>query len=91
MPGSTSSTSIGSGDAVEAILEAVFAELPLAAVCAFIVYDAERFLRYSRELARLALLEQAQPMLELRDAKLELVDLVAKDEIELCRERASAR
>jgi hypothetical protein len=41
-------TSVGSGDAVEAILEAVFAELPLAAVCAFIVYDAERFLRFSR-------------------------------------------
>jgi hypothetical protein len=41
-------TSIGSGDAVEAILEAAFAELPLAAVCALIVYDAERFLRYSR-------------------------------------------
>jgi len=41
-------TSIGSGDAIEAILEAVLAELPLAAVCAFIVYDAERFIRFSR-------------------------------------------
>jgi hypothetical protein len=41
-------TSVGSGDALEAILEAVFAELPLAAVCALIVYDAERFMRYSR-------------------------------------------
>jgi hypothetical protein len=38
-------TSIGSGDAVEAILEAVFAELPLAFLCAFIVYDVERFLQ----------------------------------------------
>jgi hypothetical protein len=42
-------TSIGSGDATEAILEAVFAELPLAAVCALIVYDAGRFIaRYTR-------------------------------------------
>jgi hypothetical protein len=41
-------TSIGSGDAVEAILEAVFAELPLAALCGFIVYDAEQFIRLSR-------------------------------------------
>jgi hypothetical protein len=38
-------TSIGSGDALEAILEAVFAELPLAFLCAFIVYDVERFLQ----------------------------------------------
>lgn len=38
-------TSIGSGDSLEAILEAIFAELPLAAVCALIVYDAERFMR----------------------------------------------
>jgi hypothetical protein len=36
-------TSIGGNDWVEAILEAIFAELPLAAVCALIVYDAERF------------------------------------------------
>jgi len=42
-------TSIGSGDAIEAILEAVFAELPLAVVCALIVYDAERFIiRFTR-------------------------------------------
>ena len=42
-------TSIGSGDATEAILEAVFAELPLAVVCALIVYDAERFIiRFTR-------------------------------------------
>jgi hypothetical protein len=50
-------TSIGSGDSLEAILEAIFAELPLAAVCALIVYDAERFMqetvgRYSRRRAR---------------------------------------
>jgi hypothetical protein len=41
-------TSIGSGDALEAILEALLAELPLAFVCALIVYDAERFIRFSR-------------------------------------------
>jgi len=42
-------TSIGSGDAMEAVLEAVFAELPLAVVCALIVYDAERFMiRFTR-------------------------------------------
>jgi hypothetical protein len=41
-------TSIGSGDAIAAILEAAFAELPLAVVCALIVYDAERFVRFSR-------------------------------------------
>jgi hypothetical protein len=41
-------TSIGSGDALEAVLEAVFAELPLALVCAFIVYDVERFLQTTR-------------------------------------------
>ncbi len=36
-------TSIGGNDWVEAVLEAIFAELPLAAVCALIVFDAERF------------------------------------------------
>jgi len=41
-------TSIGSGDALEAILEALLAELPLAFVCALIVYDAERFIGFSR-------------------------------------------
>ena len=42
-------TPIGSGDSTEAILEAIFAELPLAAVCALIVYDGERFIRrYTR-------------------------------------------
>ena len=46
-------TSIGGSDWVEAVLEAIFAELPLAGVCALIVYDAERFrqatvVRYAR-------------------------------------------
>src|SRR6185437_4810366 len=36
-------TSIGGNDWVEAVLEALLAELPLAAVCALIVNDAERF------------------------------------------------
>ena len=37
-------TSLGSSDWVSAVLEALFAELPFAAVCALIVYDSERFL-----------------------------------------------
>jgi hypothetical protein len=37
-------TSLGSSDWVEAVLEALFAELPFAAVCALIVWDSERFL-----------------------------------------------
>ena len=50
-------TSIGTDDSLVAILEAIFAELPLAAVCALIVYDAERFrqetvVRYSRRRGR---------------------------------------
>jgi hypothetical protein len=45
-------TSIGSGDATEAVLEAVFAELPLAFLCAFIVYDVERFLQTTRRRTR---------------------------------------
>ena len=45
-------TSIGSGDATEAVLEAVFAELPLALLCAFIVYDVERFLETTRRRTR---------------------------------------
>jgi hypothetical protein len=45
-------TSIGSGDATEAVLEAVFAELPLALLCAFIVYDVERFLQTTRRRSR---------------------------------------
>jgi hypothetical protein len=38
-------TSGGGGERIEAILEAVLAELPLAAICGLIVYDAERFRR----------------------------------------------
>lgn len=38
-------TSQGGGEMWEAVAEAVFGELPLAAVCGFIVYDAETFLR----------------------------------------------
>ena len=41
-------TSVGSGEIVEAVLEAVFVELPLAAICLFIVYDAETFLQARR-------------------------------------------
>jgi len=35
-------TSQGGGERLEALLEAALAELPLAALCAYIVYDAER-------------------------------------------------
>jgi hypothetical protein len=50
-------TSAGGSETTEAVLEACFAELPLAALCAFIVYDAERFrqetvVRYSESLRR---------------------------------------
>jgi hypothetical protein len=38
-------TSTGAGERLEAVLEAVFGELPLAAVCGLIVFDAERFRR----------------------------------------------
>jgi hypothetical protein len=38
-------TSRGAGEIGEAVAEAVLAELPLAGICAFIVYDAETFLR----------------------------------------------
>jgi hypothetical protein len=38
-------TSRGAAEIGEAAAEAVLAELPLAGVCAFIVYDAETFLR----------------------------------------------
>lgn len=36
-------TSTGGGDRLQAVLEAVFAELPLAALCAYVVIDVERF------------------------------------------------
>ena len=42
-------TSQSGGEMAEAVAEAVFGELPLAAVCAFIVYDAETFLRATVE------------------------------------------
>ena len=50
-------TSAGGSETTEAVLEACVAELPLAALCAFIVYDAERFrqetvVRYSESLRR---------------------------------------
>jgi hypothetical protein len=41
-------TSQGGGERVEAVLEALLAELPLAAVCAFVAYDAERVVRKLR-------------------------------------------
>ena len=37
-------TSQGGGEVVEAVLEAAFGELPLAALCAYIVIDVERFI-----------------------------------------------
>jgi hypothetical protein len=48
----------GSGERLEAVLEAALAELPLAAICWFIVYDVERFrqatiVRYSGALDKL--------------------------------------
>ena len=33
------------GERLEAVLQAVFAEIPLAALCAYIVYDVERVQR----------------------------------------------
>lgn len=38
-------TSGGPGERMEAVLQAALAEIPLAAICWFIVYDAERFRR----------------------------------------------
>lgn len=38
-------TSRSGGEQLEALLEACFAELPLAALCGYIVWDAERFVR----------------------------------------------
>jgi hypothetical protein len=51
-------TSQGGVERLEAALEALLAELPLAAVCAFIVWDAERFrnatvVRYAGAMRRL--------------------------------------
>jgi hypothetical protein len=38
-------TSSTGGEQLEAVLEACFAELPLAALCGYIVWDAEQFVR----------------------------------------------
>lgn len=51
-------TSGGASERAEALLEAAFAELPLAGICALIVWDAERFrqatvVRYSGRVRRL--------------------------------------
>ena len=43
-------TSSGGVERMEALLEAAFGELPLAAICGYIVYDAERFLVTVRRL-----------------------------------------
>lgn len=43
-------TSAGGAERLRAVLEAIFAELPLAAICGYIVYDAERFLVTVRRL-----------------------------------------
>ena len=45
-------TSGGGGERLEAVLEAIFAELPLAALCGVIVYDAERVHAWVRRLRR---------------------------------------
>ena len=45
-------TSSGGGDRLQAVLEAVFAELPLAALCAYVVADVERFSATVRRLRR---------------------------------------
>ena len=45
-------TSGGGGERLEAVLEAVFAELPLAALCGVIVYDAELAHAWVRRLRR---------------------------------------
>ena len=51
-------TSAGGSDQLEAVLEACLAELPLAAICAWIVWDSARFrsttaLRYADSFRRL--------------------------------------
>jgi predicted branched-subunit amino acid permease len=45
-------TSQGGGERVEALLEAALAELPLTALCLFVVYDAERVRESVRRLRR---------------------------------------
>ena len=58
-------TASGGGERLEAILEAGFAELPLAAICAYVVWDSERFLQALGR--RRPVLEQPESVLELRD------------------------
>ncbi len=48
-------TSQGATEVLEAVAEAVLAEIPLAAVCGFIVYDAESYLATTMGLASRAL------------------------------------
>ena len=43
-------TSSGGGERLEAVAEAAFAELPLAAICAYIVLEAERFEERMRQI-----------------------------------------
>ena len=45
-------TSGGGGERAEAVLEATFAELPLAVLCWLIVYDTERAHAFVRRLRR---------------------------------------
>ncbi len=64
-------TASGSAERLEAVAEAALAELPLAAICAYIVYDTERFrdrIRHlrpptpaARRAALRALAEESQP------------------------------
>jgi hypothetical protein len=53
----------GSGERLEAVLQAAFAELPLAAICWFIVFNVERFrqetvLRYAGAFSKMRRTEQ---------------------------------
>jgi hypothetical protein len=59
-------TASGGGERLEAILEACFAELPLAVLCAYLVWDTERFLQAQLR-PRRRVLEQPESVLELRD------------------------
>jgi hypothetical protein len=45
-------TAARGGELVESVLEAVFAEIPLALVCLWIAYDAERFFLHTDRLRR---------------------------------------
>jgi hypothetical protein len=43
-------TSSGGAERVEAVVEAAFAEVPLAAICAYIIIEAERFEEWMRHI-----------------------------------------